>query len=288
METELSPNQELHPEIAFQIGVPQERTHHDIHPSLQAELMPQEQPVLVENETEIEDEMVENQSNTEEVAQEVPVETPKDRQWKEVKARAEEAKMLAREKEQLERELAFYRQQQPKQVVAQDEDEYLTDTEKRLKREMQELKSQVAQQAQETKQAQQQAAVYKAQQQLRKDYADIDIVVSEENIERLKYEYPHLYNSVVASSDVYSVGASAYEMIKAKGIYKAPTNALQQITSGNANRNVNKPKSASTVSPQSGQSPIQQASNFMGQSISSEDERKSLWAEMNAASRNRL
>ena len=288
METELSPNQELHPEIAFQIGVPQERTHHDIHPSLQAELMPQEQPVVVENQPKIEEEMVENQGNVEEVVQAAPIEAPRERDWREVRRQAEEAKMLAREKEQLERELNFYRQQQPKQVVTQIEDEYLTDTERRLQREMQELKSQIAAQAQETKQAQQQAAVFKAQQQLRKDYADIDTVVSEENIERLKYEYPHLYNSVVASSDVYSVGASAYELIKAKGIYKAPTNALQQITSGSANRNVNKPKSASTVSPQTGQSPIQQASNFMGQSISSEDERKSLWAEMNAASRNRL
>ena len=90
-----------------------------------------------------------------------------------------------------------------------------------------------------------------------------------------------LYNSVVASNDIYTVGAAAHEMIIAKGIYKKPSNALNQIVqSSNIARNQSKPKSASTISPQGGDTPITKASNFMGNSISSDEEKKAIWAEM--------
>jgi hypothetical protein len=83
------------------------------------------------------------------------------------------------------------------------------------------------------------------------------------------------------------VGSTAYELIIAKGIAARKSNMNSMQNAQNSNQNRNKPRSASTVAPQAGETPIQRAGNFMGNSISSEDERKALWAEMIGASKNR-
>lgn len=284
MEDQLHPEADnrLHPELAFQAGIQQgAQKKYETHPSLVAELEPEEKVEQVEAATEEQSEQEPIQQNVQESTQE--------RDWRAARARADEAKQLAREKEQLEREIAFYRDQAQRntQVQAQ-EDDYRTDTEKQLQRQMEELRSQVSRQEKETLKAQQQAAISRAEQRLAQDYPNIREVVSDDNIKRLEYEYPHLYNSVVSSSDVYTVGSAAYEMIIAKGIYKKPANSLSQIASNSSSRNQSKPRSASTVSPQVGESPIKQANSFMGNSISSEEERRSLYEEMLKSSRNRF
>jgi hypothetical protein len=85
------------------------------------------------------------------------------------------------------------------------------------------------------------------------------------------------------------VGAAAYEMIVAKGIYKKAANTLTQLAQGNSNiaKNQQKPRSVSTVS--TGESPIKKAANYMNNnSISSDEEAKQLYAEMISSSRNRI
>ena len=111
------------------------------------------------------------------------------------------------------RERDFYRQQAEKQSRQEPEEDYHTEDEKKFSREMEELRQQVSKQEQETQKAKQQAAISRAEQRLAQDYPDIRDVVSDENISRLELEYPHLYNSVIASTDVYTVGSAAYEMI---------------------------------------------------------------------------
>lgn len=281
---------QLHPELAFQAGIPQESKKYDVHPSLQAELEPEpEKPEFIPAEQQLS--QSEEPEQPEEVEQPVVQETAKDRDWRAVRAQAERAKQLEREAEALARERDFYREQaskaQPK--VEREEEDYMTDSERRLAREMADLKAQIAQQQKETQKAQQQAALSRAEQRLAQDYPDIKEVVSDENVEQLKLLYPHLYNSAVASSDIYTVGSAAYEFIMAKGIHKKPTSVINKLTANQAAaRNQAKPKSVSTISPQSGDTPVSRASNFMGNSISSEDERKALYAEMVNASRNKI
>ncbi len=280
---------QLHPELAFQAGIPQQQKRYDIHPSLQPEVM--EAPEPVEQEVQAVEEIAE-QSPVEQVAQqeEAPIaETPKDRDWRAVRQQADEAKALRREAEAMARERDFYRQQAEKQQIQQpQQDDYRTEYEKQLAHEMAQLRQQVAAQEKETAQAKQQSAIARAEQRLAQDYPDIREVVSDDNIRRLEIEYPHLYNSVIASSDVYTVGSAAYEMIMAKGIYKKPSNTLHQLANQVSTKNASKPRSVSTVAPQTGETPIARAGNFMGNSISSEDERKALYAEMLNASRNRI
>ncbi|CAM5999021.1 unnamed protein product [Sphagnum balticum] len=253
---------------------------------------------MVENPSQSVQEMVENSAPSSNDRANSPAEqqqsqfqeSPKERDWRAVRAQAEEAKHLKREAEAIARERDFYRQQVEKaqQVQQPLEEDYRTDTERQLAQEMADLKSQVAKQREEALKAQQQAAIARAEQRLYADYPDIKEVVSDENIQRLEIEYPHLYNSVIASSDVYNVGSAAYELIKAKGIYKPKANTLNQLAqSSNVSRNQAKPRSVSTVAPQTGETPIQAANNFMGNSISSDAERKALYAEMVASSRNR-
>lgn len=274
---------EVHP--ALQETVVEERpaARYEVHPSLQAEL----EVADPEKQTEVAQIDPEKEADHEH-EEEAPVpEEPKQRQWRETRAKADEAKRLAYEREALERERDFYRQQALQaQAPKSQEEEYLTDTEKKLKREMDELKSHIARQSKESEEARRKAAISQAEYQLSKDYPDIKTVVSDENVQRLQEEYPHLYKAAVASSDIYEVGSAAYEFIMAKGIYKKPKTPLNQIVDS-ATRNQGKPRSVSTVSPQQGDTPIQKVASYMSNTISSDDEKKALWAEMVASSTNR-
>ena len=278
---------QLHPELAFQAGIPQENKRYDVHPSLiiEQESEPEQQPVeqQVQAAPEPEPEQVV------EPVKAAPQETPQDRDWRAVRARADEAKQLAREKEALERERDFYRQQAMTSKPSQpQEDDYRTETEKRLAQEMEQLRQQVAQQGKETAEAKRKAAVWKAEADLARDYPDFNDVVSRENVERFEREYPHLFNAAVATPDVYATGSTAYELIIAKGIYKKPVNTLKQMAQSDViSRNLSKPRSSSSISPQAGESPIKQANVYQSNSISTDDERKAIYAEMVAASRNK-
>lgn len=281
---------QLHPEIAFQVGIQQETKSFDIHPSLQMELdaaeVVEEHPQESNGNAGEEDTVISLQDNPRPQQQEVQPEP--NRNWRDLRAQADEAKQAKREAEALARERDFYREQAMKQQKAHESvDDYRTDTEKQLSNQMEELRQQIARQQQDTQKAQQQAAIARAEQRLLQDYPDIRDVVNDDNIERLKNEHPNLYNSVIASNDVYSVGSTAYELIIAKGIYARKSNMNSTQNAQNSNINRNKPRSASTIAPQSGETPIQRAGSLMGNSMSSEDEKKALWAEMVGASKHR-
>lgn len=94
---------------------------------------------------------------------------------------------------------------------------------------------------------------------LKAQYADFDKVVSVENVEALKNQYPELASTLQSSNDIYATAVSAYTMIKKLGI--APD---QQTTQNRtqAQANYAKPRPAVSVSPQSGQGPLSQANAF--------------------------
>jgi hypothetical protein len=283
----------LHPELAREAGVIQEEQTYDVHPSLVAEreapAQPEQEAASAPEET---IEVAEQQETKPEITKEAePVAAPadaKEQNWRAMRAQAEKTRQLEKEAQELARERDYYREQALKkqQVESQDED-YRSDYEKKLARELENLRAEVANQAKETAAAKRSAAISRGEQRLVQDYPDINQVVTDDNIKVLEMEYPHLYNSVIASNDVYTVGSAAYELIVAKGIYKKPSKLSTSSASQQIARNQNKPKSVSTVAPQSGETPIQRAGNFMGNSIASEDERKALYQEMINSSRHR-
>jgi hypothetical protein len=253
----------------------------DVHPMLQREIIPEEdiQETIISTKTEENNNGI---SSVEKEQTESSVQENKNtesKNWREVRAQAEEAKQYRREVESLERERDFYRQQALQKNKENIQEDYRTDTEKHLYQQMEELKQQLARNTEETEKAKKQASIAHAEQRLQQEYPDIKEVLSEDNVHRLEIEYPHLYKTVTASNDLYSVGAAAYELIVAKGIHSPKKNNIQQLVQSN-NPNKNRPRSASTIAPQSGETPIHRAGNFMGNSISSEEERKALWKEM--------
>lgn len=278
---------QLHPELASQIGMEQQNKKYDVHPSLiiEQEVAPEQPPIeqqVQDPEEPVAVPVVEQQ------VQPAPAETPQDRDWRAMRQRAEEARQLAREKEALERERDFYRQQALKQTTQPQQDDFRTDTEKQLAHEMEQLRAQVAQQARETAEAQRRAATWRAEADLAREYNDFSKVVSKENVDRLEREYPHLFAAATSTSDVYAAGSAAYELIKAKGIYKDQGQSLRQMAqSDTIARNLSKPRSSSSIYPQAGESPIKQANVYQSNTISTDDERKALYAEMLAASRNK-
>jgi len=278
---------QLHPELAREVMTQQPQKNYDIHPSLQTEVEVEMQPDqnLVQKESE---DSIQEASHEPIIEKAQQVNEPKDRQWRAIRQQVEEAKQMKLEAEALARERDFYREQALKQQKTMEaEEDYRSDSEKQLHREMQELKEQIARQAKDTEAAKRQASVASAEARLIQDYPDIKEVVTNENIQQLEQNYPHLYNSVISSSDVYSVGAAAYELIIAKGIaQRSSKNTASYAQQSNPNRN--KPRSASTVAPQAGETPIQRAGNFMGNAISSEDERKALYHEMINSARNKV
>lgn len=277
---------QLHPNLVTEALPSQSQKNFSIHPGLQAEMEPEvEQQEHVEEQIQAQPE--EPEAIVEASEPERPANDAKSRQWRELRAQADEAKQMKREAEAMARERDFYREQALKQQKPQEvEEDYRTDTEKSLYREMQELKQQVARHAKDTEAAKRQASIASAETRLLQDYPDIKEIVTNENIQLLEQTYPNLYNAVIASSDVYSVGSTAYELIIAKGIAQKSSKNLPSYAQ-NTNPNRNKPRSASTVAPQAGETPIQRAGSFMGNSESTDDERKALYQEMINSSRNR-
>ncbi len=123
---------------------------------------------------------------------------------------------------------------------------------------------------------------YTAESRLKSQYADFDQVVNPQNIERLRTEYPELAQTIANSgTDIYSKGASAYQLIKR---FNIAGDNLDQINRQQAQNNSAKPRAMNSVSPQSGRSPLDKANAF-SQGLT-EDLKKSLYKEMVDAAKN--
>ena len=94
---------------------------------------------------------------------------------------------------------------------------------------------------------------------LKTQFPDFDKVVTKENIEILKRNEPEIAAALIASNDLYSKGVSAYKMLKNLNIYKEDTFEKDRQK---AQENLDKPRSLSSVSPQSGNSPLSKANAF--------------------------
>jgi hypothetical protein len=119
---------------------------------------------------------------------------------------------------------------------------------------------------------------------LKAQYPDFDKIVTKENIEILRAEYPELAETIATSPNLYSKGSSAYTLIKKLGIAIEDPLQVQQ----DAERikiNNTKPRSTASISPQRGESPLSKANAF-AQGLT-DDLKKQLYKEMQESMKNK-
>lgn len=119
------------------------------------------------------------------------------------------------------------------------------------------------------------------QTRIKAQYHDFDSVVTMDNLAVLRDNYPELAATLQASPDLYTQASSAYTLIKKFGI--APDQ--QEITNrARVQQNNIKPRPASSVGPQQGESPLTKANAF-AEGLT-EDLKSQLLKEMNSYRKN--
>jgi hypothetical protein len=193
----------------------------------------------------------------------------------------EEREHYQRERDELARKLAQYEQAQQKQVEPEvsslpdvaDSDLVEGRHIRSVSRELKQMKQQLAQ-------YQQVAQTNAIELQVRSNYPDFDKVVTPQAIEELKKRYPSVAATIYSSNDLYNKAASAYDLIKSLGINKkeefvAEKSAIQS--------NAQKPRSAVTLAPQTGATPLSHANEFANGLT--DEMKEHLYREMNDLSR---
>lgn len=117
-----------------------------------------------------------------------------------------------------------------------------------------------------------------AENKLRSKYSDFDQVLTKENIIALQESNPDLWNAVKSSPDIYNQGVSAYMFIKSMNL---PSKDEYLEDKASIQKNMSKPRSMTSLSPQRGNSPLSQA-NVFEKGLTPELS-KSLYAEMKKA-----
>jgi len=114
---------------------------------------------------------------------------------------------------------------------------------------------------------------------LKVQYPDFDSVVSRENIDSLRSNYPEIAATINSSPDLYSKAVSAYTLIKKLGITPDTSYDMDKVK---IQQNVAKPKPLASISPQRGDSPLSRANAFAEGKLSKELSEQ-LFKEMNEA-----
>ena len=102
------------------------------------------------------------------------------------------------------------------------------------------------------------SSMEQAEVRLKSQFNDFDTVVSQENLERLAHAKPALYRSIMANSDIYDRGYTAYELIKNSGI---SANDFEQ-QDRRLEDNKSKPRSAASAASQSGDTPLARVGDY--------------------------
>ncbi len=109
------------------------------------------------------------------------------------------------------------------------------------------------------KQYQQQSSAQSVENKILAQYPDFDKIVSQDNIEQLRNDFPELAQTLHSSNDLYSKAISTYKLIKKLGI--SPENTYESERAI-VQRNAAKPKSLASIAPQQSDSPLQKANAF--------------------------
>jgi uncharacterized phage infection (PIP) family protein YhgE len=254
------------------------------------ELAQQPQPIEI---TEVEEQILQSEDDRiEREVQEEPIEeiiepkkvkAPRGDSDTNLMRMREKADRLERERNEYERRLQdlearFTQQSNNNQQVEEDytnnigsddlvEGKHLSKVEKKIKKLEDQIKS-----------YQQQSTTQTTEARLKAQYPDFDRIVSKDNIESLKENYPEIAHTLNSSTDLYSTAVSAYTLIKKLGISQDTSYDNEKIL---AQRNAAKPKPLASLSPQQGDSPMSKANAFANGLT--EDLKAQLYREMNDA-----
>jgi hypothetical protein len=248
-----------------------------------------EQQSPVENEQADEDVAVENDQTPQEP--EVPLTGPQ-KSWRELRLKAERAEQMQRERDEaikyaqaIEQE-AYKWQQQQRAPQQQEEPEYdynslneedLVDGRTIKKILASESKKRAALES-NIRQSQQQSYEAAISAQLKSTYSDFDRVLTPENIAHLREMRPGLARSLAANPDLAEKARETYNIIKDLGIYRSVEEQTYAPVKKQMQNNVNKPRSSNSVSPQAGDTPLNQANMFANGLTP--DVKAALWADM--------
>jgi hypothetical protein len=207
-------------------------------------------------------------------------ETQKELNLRILRERAEaerQARLVAEQKlQELEKQLQY---QQPKPSSHQDvpqesdnddvdfsfeDDSYIEG--KHLKKYVSSLKKEIKQTKKQLEEYNKQTALTLAEQRLKSQYNDFEVVVTQDNLKNLAALYPDDYASMMSNPDIVARGKTAYNMINRYGIsdtqYDKEAKRLEE--------NKLKPRSVATAAPQSGETPLSRVGDYDRRVLSEE------------------
>ncbi len=225
-----------------------QQQEYEVHPEIAAEFV---QPIQ---------ESIEQVEQVEAKPEAQVPETKKDNDLRALREKAKRAEVAERERDELLRkmyELESAKQKQPiKEEVYEKElsPDDLVDAKylKRYDKTIQELRD-------ELRSYKQQTNATTTETHLRNRYPDIDKVVSKENLDILKEEYPEIAETINTAPDFYNKAVAAYTLIKKFGISQEDTYMEDKLK---AQKNAAKPRPLASVNPQQGESPLSKANAF--------------------------
>ena len=224
-----------------------------------------------------------SQENQQDTAQASPKETS-------MRILRERAEAAERRSLELERMIQMNMSQQTQQhnkmnIVENDEDDFGVSDDtyiegKHFKKYVKHLKEELKNTKKQFEEYNQQNAITQAEMRLKNQFNDFESVVNKENLEKLQYQKPALYRTILANSDIYDKGYAAYELIKHSGIISDHYQELDK----KVEENRSKPRSAANASPQSGDTPLTRVSDY-DRRILSEDRKDQLRRQVEEAKR---
>lgn len=128
------------------------------------------------------------------------------------------------------------------------------------------------------KKSQQQSSQMSVETRLKMQYPDIEKVLSQENLMRLKNEEPELAYTISMNPDLYSQSVTAYKQIKKLGIVQDQPIQNYETEKQIIQKNISKPRPVVSINAQQGDSPLSRANAFANGLT--EDLKKQLQREM--------
>lgn len=214
-----------------------------------------EQEETVQNDQEV---VETTQENDQEQETQVVVQTQKPDAQASFRALREKAERIERERDDAMRRLQEI-ETRNQQTQSEDEEINIAPDDIAEGKHLSKVSKKIKRLESELNQYKQQSAATTVETRLKTQYPDFDKVVSKDNIELLKAQYPEIAQTLHASSDLYSTAVSAYTIIKRLGIHQEDVYGVEKAI---AIKNAAKPRPLASVSPQQGDSPLSRANAF--------------------------
>lgn len=214
---------------------------------------------LLHNE-EVANEITTNEESTQENTQnEQSTTTAESNQARNFAALREKAARAERERDEALRLVREIESKKQQNVVEEEIDLSLGDDEIAEGKHLKSVAQQIKQLKNELKKYKQESTLTTVETKIRSNYPDFDSVVSRENLESLRNNYPEIAQTIMTSTDQYSQAASAYTLIKKLGI---DTQGSYEMDKQRVQQNAAKPKPLASINAQQGQGALSQANAF--------------------------